>query len=295
MQDSTIEIRERGFASFTRHGRLYKREPGSDGSHRWLRRRFNGWRAVSDRRARRCERLYHHPEHVKPFRRFPRLDPGLKLNQPVYCPPFGFGKIAAIEGDDITVRFGEQERQVAAQDLLTQAKAELHWHAYWLRGETRRFEEGKRLFIVKSLCRFGEWQAFLDKYDYPRSTADDLIRRYKGASAEAETGQLPGNRSIDVAGLERHVNERTPDSDADERKELVAQETAKRHGRKPSYHPALWSIRIKLPPDVLKLCHKKYKEPDAKEFWRRAAYRFVGLDPNAPDRKRHSRHRESSE
>jgi hypothetical protein len=183
-----------------------------------------------------------------------------------------FVEIKAIEGDDIRVTFGEQERHVAPQDLLTQAKAELHWHAYWLRGETRRFEEGKRLFIVKGVCRhFGEWQAFLNRYDYPRSTADDLIRRYQAAQSH----HLTGNRAIDVAGLERHANERTRDSDADEREKLVRQETAKRRGKKPSYHPALWSIRIKLPPDVLKLCHKKYKEPDAKEFWRRAAYRLV--------------------
>ena len=72
MNDTAIEIRPEGFASLTRHGRLYKREPSSDGSYRWLKRRFNGWKAVSDRRARRCERLYRHPEDVKPFRRFPR-------------------------------------------------------------------------------------------------------------------------------------------------------------------------------------------------------------------------------
>jgi len=72
MNETAIEIRPEGFASLTRHGRLYKREPGSDGSHRWLKCTPNGWRAASDRRARRCERLYHHPEDVKPFRRFPR-------------------------------------------------------------------------------------------------------------------------------------------------------------------------------------------------------------------------------
>ena len=61
MNDTAIEIRPDGFASLTRHGRLYKREPGSDRSHKWLKRTPNGWRAVSERRARRLERVYHHP------------------------------------------------------------------------------------------------------------------------------------------------------------------------------------------------------------------------------------------
>jgi hypothetical protein len=85
-----------------------------------------------------------------------------------------------------------------------------------------------------------------------------------------------------MAGPERHVNERAPDSDAEEREELIRQETAKRHGRKPSYHKHLWSIRIKLPPHVLALCRKQYKTAGAKEYWRRAAYAFVGLDADAP-------------
>jgi hypothetical protein len=155
------------------------------------------------------------------------------------------------------------------------------WYAYWFSGAKRRFEEGKRLTIVKNLCRFGEWQAFLDKYEYPRSTADDLIRRYED-DMKCKAQQLPGNRAIDVSDPKQKVSESTADSDAGERKQLVRLENEKRAGREPSDHATDWAIRIKLPPDVLKLCREQYKQPDAKDFWQRAAYRFVGLDPEVP-------------
>jgi hypothetical protein len=226
-------------------------------------------------------RKYRHRDEIKQVKRFPR-EWDLKLGQPVYCPVFGSGEIIAIKCGDVTVRFGEQEHKVDAHDLMTRAHAETHWYAYWHSGAKRRFEEGNRLAIVKNLCRFGEWQAFLDKYEYPRSTADDLIRRYED-DMKCKPQQLPGNRAIDVSGPEGQVSESTADSDADERKELVRLENEKRAGRKPSDHATDWAIRIKLPTYVLKLCRKKYKEPDAKDFWQRAAYRFVGLNPDKPE------------
>jgi len=287
MSDTAIQIREGGFASLVFHNQLYTREPRRNGGHRWSKHVEDGRKPVSGHRDRRFERIFRHPEQVKPFRRFPRFPRfprlrDLELGAPVFHSVFGYGLVAAIEGENITAKFGEQERRLVAHDLVTRVKAEASWYRYWLRGRKRRSEEGRRLAILKALCRFGEWQAFLNYYDFPRSTADDLIRRYKNEVADAQS-QLTGNRAIDVAEPDQHVNERAPDSDANEREKLVEQETAKRHGKHPSYHKTLWSIRIKLPPYVLALCHKKYKEPDAKEFWRRAAYEFVGLDPDAPD------------
>jgi hypothetical protein len=283
MVDVAIRIREGGFASLAHHGRLYKREPGSDGRPHWSEGIADRHKPVSVHRARRYERIYRHPKEVKPFRRFPRLESGLKPGQPVFHATFGYGKVAETDGDEVTVRFGKKKGRVRTREVVTRAQAEENWHNYWLRGTERRLEEGKRLGIVKSLCRFGEWQAFLEKYGLSRSTCDDLIARFKAQVAESQSrrAKMPGNRAIDM--VDRHGNERDLDSDADEREELVRRESAKRHGRVPSHHKTLWSIRIKLPADVLSRCHKKYKEPGSKEFWRRAAYQFVGLNPDAPE------------
>jgi hypothetical protein len=231
---------------------------------------------------------------AEPPRRHPRQKPALERGLLVFHPDFGFGKIVATQGNKIVVKFGKTERVTREPDLVTRVEAKVNWHTYWLRGEKRRLLEGRLLWIVKGLCRrHGEWQAFLDRYDYPRSTADDLTRRYKAAMAEEpKTQESPGNRAIQAADPDRHVNERTPDSEADEREESVRQEAAKRRGKNPTYHKTLWSIRIKLPPDVLTLCRRRYKqEPNAaKKFWRRAAYRFVDLDP---DHNSHSQDDES--
>lgn len=279
MRSMAVDRRPDGSVSIFHHGRQYRRQPGSSG--RWLKRTMSGWREVNEHRARRLECAYQHCDKIKKIRRFPR-EWDLKLGQPVYCPAFGSGKIVAIKSGDVTVAFGEQEHSVDAHDLMTRAQAEMHWYAYWFGGAKRRFEEGKRLAIVKNLCRFGEWQAFLDKYEYPRSTADDLIRRYED-DMKCKPEQLPGYRAIDVTDPTGQASESTSDSDADERKESVRQENEKRAGRKPSDHATDWAIRIKLPPDVLKLCREKYKEPDAKDFWQHATYRFVGLDPDKPE------------
>jgi hypothetical protein len=225
-----------------------------------------------------------------PIRRYPTLEWERKAGQPVFSSAYGFGKIVAIQDGKIVVKFGKKERIVGAQDLMTRAQAESDWHLYWLRGERRRLEEGRRLSIVKNLCRFGEWQAFLDKYDYPRSSADDLIRRYHiELKWEART-QLTGNRAIEDGEPARHINERRPDPNDDERKDLIRKETEKRHGKEPSYHKTLWSIRIKLPPDILTLCRERYerKGKSAKKFWRLAAYIFVGLE--LPHKKHHKSH-----
>ena len=191
------------------------------------------------------------PQQTAPTR--PALQRGLL----VFHPEFGFGKIVATQNGKVIVKFGRTERIVRrATDLVTLAEAVVTWHTYWLRGEKRRLKEGRLLWIIKSLCRrFGEWQSFLDRYDYPRSTADDLIRRYLTARGQ----HLPGNRSIGLHSVESQVHENTADPEADELEELVQEEAKKRDGRKPAYHPTLWSLRIKLPAVVLKLCRRKYK------------------------------------
>jgi hypothetical protein len=161
----------------------------------------------------------------------------LKVGQPVLLTACGIGKVAEIDGGDVTVRFADTEKKVSAQALVTRAQAEVNWRAHWLPGAERRREEGRRLWIVKELCTFGEWQDFLDRFDLSRSTCDDLIRRYKNeVTWEAQDQHLTGNRSSDetepttVADPDRHVSERTPDPDGDARKELVGKEAEKRQG-----------------------------------------------------------------
>ena len=266
-----------GLATIFFKGERWKRVPGDgpDAPAEW--RADEGRLEVADREHRRIfEHAHRHPDTAKPVRRFPRLAWERKAGQPVYCLAFGFGKIVAIVDSKVVVKFRKQERVMNSQDLMTCAQAQADWHLYWLRGERRRLEEGRRLSIIKSLCRHGEWQAFLDKYDYPRSTADDLIEHYNNEVRWEARTELPGNRAIQAGEPERPTNER---------KELVKKEIEKRRGKKPSYHKSLWSIRIKLPPDILNLCRERYRlgGEDAKEFWRRAAYQFVDIEP--PDEK----------
>jgi hypothetical protein len=112
-------------------------------------------------------------------------------------------------------------------------------------------------------------------------------------------------RAIDDADPARQVNERSSDSDADEREEGVRKENERCRGKKPTYHKTVWSIRIKLPPDIVRRCREQYKTDGAKDFWQRAAYEFIGENPDAAalssstddtnhQRKPH-RHRESSD
>ena len=141
MQSIALERRPDGSVSIFdgARGRQYRREPGSNG--RWLKRTVSGWRTVSDHRARRLEHAYQHRDEIEKVQRFPR-EWDLKLDQPVYCPAFGSGKIVAIKSGDVTVAFGEQEHKVDAHDLVTRAQAEMYWYAYWFSRAKRRFEEG---------------------------------------------------------------------------------------------------------------------------------------------------------
>src|ERR1700719_3668829 len=122
----------------------------------------------------------HGESKAMPIRRYPTLEWERKAGQPVFSSAYGFGKIVAIQDGKIVVKFGKKERIVGAQDFMTRAQAENDWHTYWLTGERRRLEEGRRLSIIKKFCKaeHGAWKKFLRKYDYPRSTADDLIDHY---------------------------------------------------------------------------------------------------------------------
>lgn len=284
-----LDDRGGGAATIYVGNRGWKRIPSKDSpdAPNWCRLRYSPkdrFLAADRKTGRVLEHAYRHPETTIPVRRRPRQNEPLKVGQPVYCSKFGLGGIVAINGDDITVGIGKEERHVGKQDLVTRLQAEINWHRYWLRGERRRLEEGKRLLIVKNLClsEFGEWRAFLDRYDYPRSTADDLIRRYKTHTMRKALDQnLPGNRASDLADPDRQVNERKADPDAEEREEVVKTETEKRCGRTPTPHQIYWTIRIKLPSHILDRCRQKYKRPGAKKYWRRAAYQFIGENSDA--------------
>lgn len=288
MQEEVMHLDDRGGGAATIYvgNQVWKRVPSehSPDTAEWLQDTTEDRVVAADRKMEGAlEHAYRYPEMAVPVRRCPQIELPLEVTQPVYCFKFGFGEIVAIDSDDIAVRFGKKERHVEKQDLITRVQAEVAWHSDWLTGERKRLEEGKQLFIVKGLCRirFGEWQAFLNRYNVPRSTADDLIRRYKDAMARKAPAQhLTGYRSSGVSDPEPHLD---GDSDADELERSIKEETDKRHGRKPTHHKTWWNLRIELPPHILNQCRKKYKQPGAKKYWRHAAYKFVGKDPDAEE------------
>ena len=74
MNQLALERRPDGSASIfdVASGRQYKREVVGDGRFRWVKRKGERLKEVSSRRARRLERVYHHPENAKPVQRFCR-------------------------------------------------------------------------------------------------------------------------------------------------------------------------------------------------------------------------------
>jgi hypothetical protein len=287
---------DHGAATAHYKGQRWKRVPGEepDAAAQWISDSVALTPADSETQ-RLLENAYQDSGTPAPPRH-PQLEWERKPGQAVYSPAFGFGKIIAIQDNKAVAKFGKHERAMRPEELVTRAEAENDWHFYWLTGERRRLEEGRRLSLIKNLCKHehGSWQRFLRKYNYPRSTADDLIRSYKIELRWAARNQLPGYRAIQAGDFGRQMNKYNEDPEGRERGELVKVETGKRRGTEPSYHPTLWSIRIKLPTDVLTLCREEYKREGkrAKEFWLRAAYIFVGLDP--PHRAHHHRSSSSS-
>jgi hypothetical protein len=118
----------------------------------------------------------------------------LNLDQPVYSPTIGPGRIVALDGDQVTVKVqnsnGEiEEIVVALASLVTLTQAQAIFDSWWVRGKKWRLKQGRWLWIVHELCMLtghGVWKAWLDAHDaYPKSTAYDYIREYKNEVAWA--------------------------------------------------------------------------------------------------------------
>jgi hypothetical protein len=271
-----IHLDDRGdgrVSAFFRDGRWKRLDRGLDGTVSWIHTSDGSMETASREICQLLEHAYKHPETTEPVRRYPRVRPELKPGLPVYSPDFGFGEIAKVDGDNISVSFGEKTRHIERKELITQVDAAVDWHNCWLSGQKRRLEEGKRLFVVKGLSRFGEWQAFLDRYEIPRSTADDLIRRYLDSMLQQGCDvKLPGYRSglINPA----HLGSDLTDAEAD-LADLIEEETEKRRGKTPSYVAQYFAVRIAMSAEMVKRCRERYKKSGARKYWRRAANTFV--------------------
>ena len=257
--------------------RMPDEEPDSPG--RWSE-KSNEEEPADDKTQQILEDAYRSPD-TPIVNRWPQVESGWNQGDPVFDEALGFGKIIVIHDGKFVVKFGKDERVLRAEQFKTRVQAELDWHFYWRTGKRRRREEGRRLSIVKQLCRHGEWQAFLTKYNYPRSTADDLIELYEAGLRTEGQSDLPGNRSNELGDLQDKARARDRDEVA--RKDLVNRELEKRRGKQPTHRKTWWAVRIELPPDIVSLCRRKYKGmgKKAKRFWRRAAYKFAGVKPSA--------------
>jgi hypothetical protein len=169
----------------------------------------------------------------------------LNLDQPVYSPTIGAGRIVAINGERVTVKVensnGEiTEIVVVAAGLITLPQAQAIFDSWWVRGKKWRMKQGRWLWIVNELCILtghGAWKAWLDEHDdYPKSTAYDHIREYKNevawalqdqqaaqkksAEGDVETSET---RTFDPATIieDRKTQQRVPHTNADELKEVI--------------------------------------------------------------------------
>jgi hypothetical protein len=261
--------------------RSWKRAPGAggDGEPQWTN---DVWPfEVADSGVRQLlERAYEDPTTPAPPRH-PLTEFERKPGQLVFHEEEGVGKIVANPEGKFVVKFRKHERVLRADQFMTLAEAQIQWHFYWLTGRRRRIEEGRRLWIVKKLCRYGEWQAFLDKYEYPRTTADDLIKLFK-AESRPDEDNLHGNRASQPEDTGPQDRARATDQDEVERREQVEKEIDKRRGRQPTHNRTSWTVRIDdLTPEVVLACKMKLKHDKkrAKKFWRRCANKFAGVKP----------------
>jgi hypothetical protein len=221
----------------------------------------------------------------KPLRRFPRLPlrfPRLpvifKLGQLVHHTEFGTGTINSIRGCNVSVAFCDEERELDFEQVVTRALAEARWQDCYSHGANRRLEEGRWLWVVRSLCsRRGEWTAFLEKWGVPRSSAHDLIQRFL-QERFWESQHSSGNRTEGQPKLDEGAADAATELNAG-RKTLVRNERDKREGNGHDQEAKLtdWHVRIKLREAVAEDCRGKYEEggDDAKKYWVRAAYRFA--------------------
>jgi hypothetical protein len=203
----------------------------------------------------------------------------LNLGQPIYGPKIGHGTVAAINGDQATIKLEDSngditESIIAVALLITLTQAQVAFDYWWVRGKQFRLQVGKWLWIAHELCKLtghGVWKAWLDEHDdYPRSTAYDYIREYKNEVVWALQDQQAAQKKTEATGEtseirtfeqtqiieDRKIHERTPDPDNDRRTENTKSETVKREGIKPTYHKTiLYLKRRNIDPNKLQLFH----------------------------------------
>jgi hypothetical protein len=211
--------------------------------------------------------------------RFPRLPVFFKLGQLVHHTKFGTGTISGIRGCNVTVAFCDGERDLNIEQVVTRAQAEELWQGCYSHGANRRLEEGRWLWVVRSLCPHrGDWAAFLHKWGVPRSSAHDLIHRFL-QERFWESEHPSGNRTDGTPKMDdNRATDRANDLNAG-REASVQEERTKREkrGHAQTAKHTDWHVRIKLPESVAEDCREKYKKAgdSAKQYWVRAAYRFV--------------------
>jgi hypothetical protein len=208
--------------------------------------------------------------------RFPRL--AVTLGQLVHHAQFGAGTVSSIRGCNITVVFCDEARELDVDRLVTRAQAEERWKDCYSHGANHRLEEGRWLWVVKSLCSHrGEWTAFLAKWGIPRSSAHDLMKRFL-QERSWELQQSSGNRTERAPSLDEQATEHAADLD-EGRAKVVREQMAQREddGHDQTAKLIDWLVRIKLLESVAEACRAKYKEGGdaAKKYWVRAAHRFV--------------------
>ncbi|HTC63699.1 MAG TPA: hypothetical protein VK709_12720 [Candidatus Saccharimonadales bacterium] len=198
----------------------------------------------------------------------------LITGQPVFHRVFGYGTIAAIDGDKVSLQEKKEKavtHVVKALDLITKSQAEIGFEACYFTGGAKawRLAAGKWASLYKNLClmegkgAYGDW---LKRHDLNRSSMDDLIRRFEEqATWEAQDLVLTESGKTDEANpaLEivtsvysvtgaRQVNEHTPDPENEERQKNIRAESSKREGIEPTHHKTiLYFQRRHLDPEML--------------------------------------------
>jgi hypothetical protein len=202
----------------------------------------------------------------------------LAIGQPVFHPFVGYGTIAGVDGDEVTLQ-GKKDKAVThvvkALDLITKSQAEVGFEACYFVGGAKAWRRamGKWASLYKNLClmegkgTYGDW---LKRHDLSRSSMDDLIRQFENeATWDAQEQLLPESGKTDETNaaptLEigmspyavtagRQDNERTTDLENDERQKNIQAETAKREGITPTKHKTiLYLQRRKSDPEKLVL------------------------------------------
>jgi len=153
MTETAMQIRPDGTAEIYRRGRQYLRIIGDDGEPKWLRRTSLGLRPVSDRRARRLERIYRHPETTRAFCRRPRLPA------------------------EVTVA------EAKAAYIVELERRAFDWIA---RGHEANIQLGRTFLQLKELVDRGDWEAYFTEKFEPRGIPLRTGQHYMQLAKEAE-------------------------------------------------------------------------------------------------------------